>query len=214
MGGKKGRSRQMLAQQQSQQADTQAARQQEDDRQARINQSMSNIAGKFSGYNDDYYNKYKQGVLDYYTPQVADQYKKAQDQTLYALARSGALGSSTQATETANLAKQNDIAMGNVRNKADQEAANQRANIAGQRSKIEAQASTAEDPSIAESQAVNATKNINLDQPDNSALGNVFTLATIGTANALKGYQNQNLYNSFSSPSGGAAATSSGRPIG
>jgi hypothetical protein len=163
------------------------------------------------GFGDDFYNKQKQAVLDYYTPQVNDQYQKARDQTLFAEARAGSLGSRVSTLNTADLAKQYGVNMADVRNKADQAAANERANVAATRSKLESQALAGEDPDTAASQAVNASRNISLDQPSTSALGNIFQLATIGGANVLKGYNNAKLANSFSSD--GSLPTSSGRPI-
>lgn len=156
------------------------------------------------GFDDGFYDKYKQGILDYYTPQVADQYGDAKDELTYRLARAGTLRSSVAADEVADLSKQNDLNRAQVLNKADQGAADLRSNVAAQRAKVESQLLASEDPNAAASQALAAVKNISLDQPEMSPLGMIFNVGTIGAANALRGYQAKTAFNAFNgaSPSG------------
>jgi len=159
--------------------------------------SQYDTGQRSGGFGDDFYNKYKQGILDYYTPQVADQYGDAKDELTYRLARAGTLRSSVAADETADLSKQNDLNMANVLNKADQGAADLRSNVASERAKVESQLLASEDPNAAASQALAAVKNISLDQPEMSPLGMIFNVGTIGAANALKGYTAKTAYNQF-----------------
>jgi hypothetical protein len=161
------------------------------------------------GFDDGYYNDYKQGILDYYQPQVADQFSDAKKELTYRLARAGTLRSSAAASETADLGKQYDLNSANILNKADQGASDLRSNVASERAKIEGQLYASEDPTAASNQALAAVKNISLDQPSLSPLGMLFNLATVGGANALKGYKNAQLSNQF----GGGSPTGSGRFI-
>lgn len=88
-----------------QQAAAEAARREAAARQARITSGMANIDAGFKGFDDNYYGGLKQSYLDYYKPQLDDQYQKAQDTLLYNLARTGTLESSNRATGLADLEK-------------------------------------------------------------------------------------------------------------
>jgi len=149
------------------------------------------------GFDDAFYNKYKQAVLDYYTPQVDKQYKDAKNELTYRLARSGNIRSSAANTETANLSQQNDLNLAGVRNQADTAAGDLRSQVATERAKATSQLYATEDPEVAANQALSAVSNISLQQPDLSPLTSLFNVATVGGANLLKGYQNQQYANTF-----------------
>ena len=162
--------------------------------------------GTTGGFDDAFYNKYKQSVLDYYMPQVDDQYKKAKDQATYGLARSGNLQSSAAATLTADLSKQNDINAAGVRNQADTAAGDLRSQVSSEEQKAISQLYATEDPEIAAQQSLASVRDISLKQPDLSPLSALFNVATIGGANIFKGYQGQQNLNAFNQTLGGGAA--------
>jgi hypothetical protein len=149
------------------------------------------------GFDDAFYNKYKQSVLDYYMPQVSDQYKKAQEQATYGLGRSGNLRSSAANTLVADLAKQNALNETAVRSQADTAAGDLRSQVSTEEQKAISQLYATEDPEIASNQALASVRDISLKQPDLSPLSAVFNLATIGGANIAKGYQDQQNLNTF-----------------
>jgi len=149
------------------------------------------------GFDDAFYNKYKQNVLDYYMPQVQDQYKKAQEQATYGLGRSGNLRSSAANTLVADLAKQNAINEAGVRSQADTAAGDLRSQVSTERQKATSQLYATEDPEIAAGQALAAVRDISLKQPDLSPLSALFNVATIGGANINKGFQAQRNLNTF-----------------
>src|SRR5262249_650494 len=68
-----------------------------------ITAGKGEIDKAFAGFNDDYYNKIKQSYLDYYDPQLKDQYNKAVDAVTYDFARKGALNSSAAIKKLADL---------------------------------------------------------------------------------------------------------------
>jgi hypothetical protein len=148
---------------------------------------------KQGGINEDFYNKFKQGMLDYYQPQVAEQYNDAAKETTYRLARAGQTRSSTAADETAKLLKQKDIQTGVVRSNADKAAADLRTRVAAERAKAESQLYATENPDVASNTALASIRNISAETPDLTPLGEVFNIATIGGANAAKGYMSQRL---------------------
>jgi len=151
------------------------------------------VTGHSGGIDPAFYDKYKQGIIDYYMPQVAEKYSDAQKELTYRLARAGTLRSSMAGEETADLAKQNALNQGKVYSQADTAAANLRGRVASERQKAEQQLYATENPDVAANQATAAVQNISAEKPDMSPLGEIFNIATIGGANYLKGLQNQSL---------------------
>jgi hypothetical protein len=143
-----------------------------------------------TGFDDAYYQKYKDSIINYYMPQVAEQYQDAQDETTYRLARAGTLRSSTAAEETADLSGQNERNQAKVRSDADSAAAKQKERVAQEEQNAVNTLYASEDPEVATSQATSAVANVSSDEADLSPLGAVFDIATIGTAGYLKGAAN------------------------
>lgn len=145
---------------------------------------------KTGGIQDDFYNNFKQGILDYYTPQVAQQYGEAKDETNYRLARAGTLKSSAAAKAAADLYDQNLVNVGNVRSKADTAAADLKTRTAGEEAKAVSQLYATENPDVAANQATAAIRNITAEAPPTSPLGDIFNIAAIGGAKYLQGADN------------------------
>jgi len=154
------------------------------------------------GFDDSFYDKFKQSILDYYMPQVEDQYGKAKDQTTYGLARAGTLQSSAATDEAARLAKENELNRANVVSQADTGAAGLRSRVAQERAKAESTLYATEDPDVATNQALAAVKDVSVAQPELTPLGQVFQTALIGGANAYTGARNQNLINQYKKRTG------------
>src|SRR3546814_928278 len=85
-----------------------AARRDEEARQARIRAGMGQIDQTFSQFNDDYFDTRSKAYLDYATPQLEDQFAKAKEQLIFALSRGGNLNSSVAGERLADLTKQYD----------------------------------------------------------------------------------------------------------
>ena len=139
------------------------------------------------GIGQSFYDKFKQGMLDYYTPQVAEQYGKAKDETTFRHARAGTLRSTSAAESAADLSKQNEIRKGEVLSKADAAAADLKSRVAAEKAKAESQLYATEDPDVATNQALAAITNISAEQPELTPLGQIFDIASIGGANYMKG---------------------------
>jgi hypothetical protein len=71
----------------------QIARQQEDERRARVSQGTAKVDEAFSRFDQPYYEGVGKAYQDYYAPQLDRQYQKARDQLTYSLADSGGLAS-------------------------------------------------------------------------------------------------------------------------
>lgn len=98
MGGKKGGNEAKLA------------RQDEQARQARIREGTAQISDLFdSQFNDDFFSGRRQAYLDYASPQLEDQYGKAQKDLTFALTRANLLDSSVRGDKVAELQQKYDL---------------------------------------------------------------------------------------------------------
>ncbi len=94
------------------------ARQDEQERQARIREGTTKINDTFNGqFTDDFFKNRAKAFVDYASPQLEDQYSKAQRELTFALTRSGLLDSSVRGEKAAELQKEYDT---NRRSIADQ----------------------------------------------------------------------------------------------
>lgn len=90
--------------------EAEAARNDEIARQARVRQGTTAINNTFdSQFNDSAFANRRKAFLDYASPQLEDQYGKAQKQLTFALARNGTLDSSVRGQKTGELQKQYDL---------------------------------------------------------------------------------------------------------
>jgi hypothetical protein len=161
------------------------------------------------GFGEDFFNRFRQGMLDTYMPQVEKQYGEAKDDLTYGLARAGTGRSSAAVDATADLAEENRINRANIVTKADQGAGALRSRVADERAKAESQLYATENPDVGANQALAAVKNISLATPDTTPLGDVFKTALVGGANALTGYRGEKLKQEYglSSPRSGTKVT-------
>lgn len=175
--------------------EAQQARQREEQRQARISSGREQIDKAFSGIDDSFYNRYGTAVQDYYKPQLAKQYADANKELTYRLADAGTLRSTAANELAADLSQQNDMNVASLNSKADMAKADLRNRVASEKTAATNQLYATEDPQLAADAAMNGVKQINLAQPDLTPLANVFNVATVGAANAMKAWQNQGLQN-------------------
>lgn len=129
------------------------ARQAEDARQRAIRDAQSRIDQSFSGFNDDYFNKFQKDYTAANGPQVDDQYVKARKALQGGLAQSGNLTSSYGAEEQADLEKTRKTGYQAVGDNAVNAANALRKAVQGNKSSLYSLANTASDPSAAAGQA-------------------------------------------------------------
>lgn len=187
----------------------QEARAREEQRQQRIRGGRKNIDqafGQLTDPNDTFYARYGQAISDYYKPQLDKQYGDANRELTYRLADAGTLRSSGAAEATADLSQQNDLNIANMNSKIDSAKADLRNRVSSEKNTAINQLYATEDPDMALTTALNGVKQINLAQPDLSPLANIFNVATVGAANAMKAWQNQGL----SSAAGSGSPTAPG----
>lgn len=165
------------------------AQQAEAARQANIRNAQSGIDSAFSGFNDDYFNKYQKSYTDAYNPLVDQQYNDARKATSLALARSGNLSSSYGADELAKLDAADQTQLANVASNATTATNALKSNVQSNKSNLYSLAQTAGDPGTAAAQAPAVAST--LDTPVAvSPLGDLFSSFTNLAANAASAEQN------------------------
>ena len=162
------------------------------------------------GFNDDYYNRRKQAYIDYATPQLDRQYGDAKDQTVYALDRSGLLGSSAGIKKNADLTDAFDRSRVDIASKGLNLASDARSSVEAARSNLVNQLNATGDDQAAAAAAVRSAAALNAPQ-GMSPVGQLFadftnTLAGIGS-NAKNDYSGMagNIRSLFNSGGSGSA---------
>jgi hypothetical protein len=89
------------------------------ERQNQIQNGMKNINAAFEPFSDGFFDKRRQAMVDYYSPQIDQQFNDSQKQLVYALARSGGSQSSAAAQQRADLERKATAARQNIVDQAD-----------------------------------------------------------------------------------------------
>jgi hypothetical protein len=162
---------------------------------------------KTGGFGDDFYNKYRQSILDYYNPQEGDQYNTARSDLSASLARSGQLQSSTATYDIGKLAKQDALNRAQIASQADTQTGSLRTTISQDEQSALNQLYSTEDPSVAANTAGNMVAAANLTKPLLNPAGALFQPISVGVGNALTGFLNPTAY---INPNIASASTPSG----
>lgn len=106
-------------------------------RQQQIRAGTAEIDKLFNGqFTDGFFNDRRQSAMDYYTPQLDNQYQDARRQLIYGLARSGGTDSSAAASQEADLQRKFDMNRQAVADKALSIETGARNNIEDSRSQL------------------------------------------------------------------------------
>lgn len=172
------------------------AREQETQRASRLQEGVQRITNQFDstaenafgGFNDDYYNRFRQSQLDYYMPELNKQYEKARDALSFDHARAGTTNSSMASQNLADLAYQRDLNSADIVSRADAATGQQRQNVNAQKQALIGQLYSTENPDIASNLAVNSVKTLQNQQPQFGAIGELFKNAAVGLGSAFQSY--------------------------
>jgi hypothetical protein len=162
-------------------------------RQGRITEGTKAIDKTFGQFDDNFFNNQRTGYLNYATPQLEDQFAKAQRELTFSLDRTGMLDSSARTTKEAELQKMYDT---HARSIADQALAYQnqaRSNIEGSRANLIATLNSTGNAEAAASSAINQASALSA-PPAYSALGQLFGDFTSGLAQQAAHDRNYSLY--------------------
>ena len=151
------------------------------------------------GLADDFYDSFKNSILDFYQPEVSRQYEDAQSQNLFDLARRGLLRSSRAADAAGDLTREKAEADARVIANAE----NQTAGLKGDMSRAEQNAISllqqTEDPTSAYNAAQSEVNAIQNRAPDFSTMGNLFSAALQAGANYKQAQDARKYYESIPS---------------
>lgn len=162
------------------------------------------------GVSPDFYNKYRQSIMDYYMPQEGQQYNDARSSLGYSLARAGTLNSSIAGTDVGKLANQDAINRAQIAAGADTQTGALRSQVQNDEQTALNQLYSTEDPTLASNTASNLLANAQLTKPLLNPAGALFAPITAGVGNALTGFLNPTAYLNPGATSAGGAATPSG----
>lgn len=156
------------------------AKRQEEERQKRIRQSTQRINSIFDqfgspGTDSSLYDQYQQDYLSHYTPQLEQQFEDAQKAVQYDLARRGATESASGQQRLADLLEAYSKQQTQLQSQATQAMNQYRGSVEQQRQALISQAQSGMAPTDAASLATSAFNSLQSQQPEYSALGDMFS---------------------------------------
>ena len=139
---------------------------------------------KTGGFDDAFYDGYKQKVLDYYQPDEQRQYDAAQRDLKYSLARAGTLQSSTAADKQGELAYNDALQKANIVANANTQEGNLKSQIQSNKQALINQLYSTEDPTLTANLAQSSAAASRLQDPTLTPAVALFTpaLTTVGSA--------------------------------
>jgi hypothetical protein len=150
--------------------------------------SQYDTGQRTGGFDDAFYNNYKQKVLDYYQPDEQRQYQQAQRDLTYNLARAGTLQSSTEADKQGDLAYDDALQKANIVANANTQTGNLQNQIQSNKQDLINQLYATDDPTLTANLAESSAKASQLQDPTLTPAASLFTpaLTAVGsTANYL-----------------------------
>jgi hypothetical protein len=169
-----------------------AAQQRADElaRQNRINQSIAGINKTFSQFDNDWFGAKKNDYLNYYAPQIDQQYGSAKQDTLFQLARQGLIDSSAGAKVYSDLARDYGNQQQSIQSGANSYEQQARSQVETQRNNLINQATATANPQASASAANNAVGSLQMIQPQGgySPLAGLFNTFAGAAANGIQNY--------------------------
>lgn len=149
------------------------ARAEEEARQARIREGSMKIADTFSTFDDEFFKKRQADYENSQRPEVDRQFKEAQGNIMYGLARTGNLGSSERTRQLGVVGRERDAAALKVADKGLEYANQARAQVEQSRTDLLNQLNATSDAQLASNQAANRM-NVLRASPAFEGLGSLF----------------------------------------
>jgi hypothetical protein len=172
------------------------------------------------GFDDAFYDSYKQKVLDYYMPDEQRQYDAAQRDLKYSLARAGTLQSSTAADKQGELAYNDALQKANIVANANTQEGNLKSQIQQNKQSLINQLYSTEDPTLTANLAESSAAASRLQDPNLTPAAALFSPALTTVGSAINGllYPGQQYpstaFGGTSSPTPAAANSSSDKLVG
>ncbi len=187
------------------------AREQEEQRRARITEGTSSINTAFSGFDDSFFGNIEQSANDFFSPQIDRQFDDTRETLIKNLARQGNLNASTGARQLADLDTAGREQRVSFADQAREFATDSRADVENNRGNLLFQLQASADPAAAAAAAAGQAKVLSA-PPTFSPIGDLFTkfannaAVQIGAANRGFGNPSSLVF----SPNAGGSSTQVG----
>ena len=169
------------------------ARQSEERRAARIREGTAGINEQFERFTPEFFGGIEQDALNFFNPQVDEQFFDTRERLVKNLARSGNLSGSVGARRTGELTEARSKERANVADKARSFGLNAKADVESNRAALIQNLAASSDP-FAAAQAASASAQSLTAPPEFSPVGDLFTkfenLATPQIIAARAGFNN------------------------
>lgn len=189
-------------------ADAASARAAEEARQQRITAGTNQINDTFAQFDDAYFDGFKQAELDYYQPQLDNQFADAKKNLTFSLARAGTLNSSVAAEKQADLTTSYNDNLASILSQATANANAQRDRVASEKSSLVSMLNSTGNQTNAVNNALARSSAISAERPSYNPLGDMFGGAANGIGQYLQNQQAQNAYNNYRTSVGGTGSSS------
>jgi hypothetical protein len=140
---------------------------------------------KTGGFGDDFYNAYRQKVLDYYQPDEERQYNEAKRDLTYNLARAGTLQSSAAADKQGELGYKDALEKANIVANANTQTGNLQNQIQANKESLINQLYATNDPTLTANLAQSSAAASRLQDPMLTPAASLFTPALSAAGSAL-----------------------------
>jgi hypothetical protein len=191
-------------------ADAERARAEEEARKARIQTGTDEIDRVFGGFDDSFFNSYRDNFTNLYLPELNQQFGDAKDQLTFGLARAGTLKSSMAGEQVADLTGRFDKAKTGIVADATGAAADLRGQVNNEKSSLISLLNATGDADRASNEALARSQQLFQRQPGYNPLGDIFGGAAQGIGNFMAQQQNQRISDAYFGRGTGA---SSGRVV-
>jgi hypothetical protein len=179
--------------------ESERARREEEARKAKVEAGTARINDIFSQFGDEFYKKRYDAYMNYYTPQLADQFGDAQKNLTFALANAGTLNSTVAADKQAELQKAYDAQRASIVSQAEADRSQAQTDTQSRKSALISQLNTTADADAAANSALAQSKIVASSAPQYDTLGNVFAGLAEGVGGYYAGRQNANIRNLYGS---------------
>lgn len=139
----------------------------------RVNQANQAIDAAFAPFNDDFYGRYRQSILDFQMPQYQRQEAEAKKKAQYAIYGTGQQSGSAGAEAQRRLAEEFSLQMQNLMSGADRSVQELRSRIAARDAQLRQIATAGNDPGGVAAAAQRAAAELQ-SAPPPTALGQLF----------------------------------------
>lgn len=179
------------------QEDARRARAEEEARQGRIREGNATIDAQFAGFDDNFFNNYRDTQLRFQQPQLDRQFGDAQDELTFALARAGTLNSSMAGDRQARLQTEYDTQRASLLAGAEGAAADLRGQINNEKSSLVSLLNATGDSQRASNEALSRSQQLFRRQPTVSNLPDLFAGVTSGIGAYQGGVNQRQAYDTY-----------------